>query len=324
MQKQKKHNYKLFKMPKYLKIIFFSFVLVFAIVFVNSCKDKKNAEEEALKETKATFLVDETLMPFMEDQVAIYESQKPVKITLVPKAETEILSQIEKGNDGLLVMSRTLTEGEQRAFTNKKIVPKITQIAIDGIALIVNKKATDSIIDLQNIIDFMQGKSVPTIKGLVFDNPNSSTINHMKSLASVKELDSKKVFALKTSNEVIKYISEKDGYIGVVGVNWITQPMPNVKQYTDAVRVLAVKNVKTAPNSSSYYKPTQVNLAEGFYPLVRKIYMLNYEGSRGLGTSFASFVAGEVGQKIVTAAGLAPVRLELREVKVRNKINTEN
>lgn len=311
-------------MPKYLKIIFFSFVLVFAIVFVNSCKDKKNAEEEALKETKATFLVDETLMPFMEDQVAIYESQKPVKITLVPKAETEILSQIEKGNDGLLVMSRTLTEGEQRAFTNKKIVPKITQIAIDGIALIVNKKATDSIIDLQNIIDFMQGKSVPSIKGLVFDNPNSSTINHMKSLASVTELDSKKVFALKTSNEVIKYISEKDGYIGVVGVNWITQPMPNVKQYTDAVRVLAVKNVKTAPNSSSYYKPTQVNLAEGFYPLVRKIYMLNYEGSRGLGTSFASFVAGEVGQKIVTAAGLAPVRLELREVKVRNKINTEN
>jgi len=311
-------------MPKYLKIIFFSFVLVFAIVFVNSCKDKKAMEEAALKESKATFLVDETVMPFMEDQVSVYESQKPAKITLVPKAETEILSQIEKGEDGLLVMSRVLNEGEQRAFTNKKIVPKITQIAIDGIALIVNKKATDSVVDLQNIIDFMQGKSVPSIKGLVFDNPNSSTINYMKTLSNIKDVDGKNVFALKTSNEVIKYVSEKDGYIGVVGVNWITQPLPNVKQFTDAVRILAVKNVKTATNSTDYYKPTQVNLAEGSYPLVRKIYMLNYEGSRGLGTSFASFVAGDVGQKIVTAAGLAPVRLELREVKVRNKINTEN
>jgi len=311
-------------MPKYLKIIFLFFVVIFAIIFVNSCKDKKEAETAALKETKATFLVDETLFPFMEDQVSIYESQKEAKITLLPKAETEILSEIQKGENGLLVLSRVLTEGEQRAFTNKKIVPKITQIAIDGIALIVNKRATDSVVDLQSIIDFIQGKSVPSIKGLVFDNPNSSTINYMKSLASVRDVDNKNVFALKTSNEVIKYVSEKDGYIGVVGVNWITQPMPNMRQFTDAVSILAVKNVKSAANSSSYYKPSQVNLAEGFYPLVRKIYMLNYEGSRGLGTSFASFVAGDVGQKIVTAAGLAPVRLELREVKVRNKINTEN
>ncbi len=311
-------------MPKYLKIIFLSFVLIFAVVFVNSCKDKKEAEEASLKETKATFLVDETLLPFMQDEVAVFESQKEVKITLVPKAETEILSDIQTGENGLLVMSRTLTEGEQRAFTNKKIVPKITQIAIDGIALIVNKKVTDSVVDLQNVIDFMQGKPVPTIKGLVFDNPNSSTINYMKSLASVKDVDKKNVFALKTNNEVIKYVSEKDGYIGVVGINWITQPMPDMKQFTDAVKILAVKNVKTASNSSSYYKPSQANLAEGSYPLVRKIYMLNYEGARGLGTGFASFVAGDVGQKIVTAAGIAPVRLELREVKVIKEINTKN
>ena len=260
----------------------------------------------------------------MQDEVAVFESQKEVKITLVPKAETQILSDIQSGESGLLVMSRVLTEGEQRAFTNKKIVPKITQVAIDGIALIVNKRATYSIVDLQNVIDFMQGKPVPSIKGLVFDNPNSSTINYLKSVASVKDIDNKNVFALKTNDEVIKYISEKDGYIGVVGVNWITQPMPDMKQFTDAVKILAVKNVKSAPDSSKYYKPSQTNLAEGSYPLVRKIYMLNYEGARGLGTGFASFVAGDIGQKIVTSAGLAPVRLELREVKVRKEINTKN
>ena len=311
-------------MPKYLKILFFSFVLIFSIVSINSCKDKNEAEALALKTTKATYLVDETLLPFMQDEVSVYENEKEVKITLVPKSETEILSDIQSGKNGLLIMSRTLTEGEQRIFTNKKIVPIITQIAIDGIALIVNKKSSDSIIDLQNIIDFMQGKSVPSIKGLVFDNPNSSTINYMKSLASVKEVDEKSVFALKSNNEVLKYISEKDGYIGVIGVNWITQPMPEMKQFTDEVKILAVKNVKSAPNSSDYYKPSQVNLAEGLYPLVRKTFMLNYEGERGLGTSFATFVAGEVGQKIVTASGLAPVRLGLREVKVRKEINTKN
>lgn len=310
-------------MPKFLKIIFASFVLVFAFFMIHSCKDKKEQEALEARETKATFYIDETVMPVMEDQVSVFESEREAKVTLVPKAETEILAMVQNQESGLLVMSRVLTEGEQRAFTNKKIVPKITQIAIDGIALIVNTKSNDTVIDLQNIVDFMQGKSVPLIKGLVFDNPNSSTINHMKTLASVKEIDGKNVFALKTSNEVIKYISENDGYIGVVGVNWMTQPMPEMQKYTDAVRVLGVKNVKTMPNSAEYYKPSQVNLAEGFYPLVRKIYMLNYEGARGLGTGFATFVAGEVGQKIILKSGLAPVRLELREVKVRKEIDNQ-
>lgn len=311
-------------MPKFLKIIFASFIFIFGFFLVHSCKDKKEQEALNAKETKATFYTDETVMPVIEDQVSVFESQRDAQITLVPKAETEILAMIQEQQSGLLIMSRVLTESEQRVFTAKKIVPKITQIAIDGIALIVNTKSNDTVIDLQNIVDFMQGKSVPLIKGLVFDNPNSSTINHMKNLASVKEIDGKKVFALKTSNEVIKYVSENNGYIGVIGVNWMTQPAPEMQKYTETVRVLGVKNVKTMPNSSEYYKPSQVNLAEGFYPLVRKIYMLNYEGARGLGTGFATFVAGEVGQKIILKSGLAPVRLGLREVKVRKEINTEN
>lgn len=310
-------------MPKYLKLIFASFVIVFGFMIIHSCKDKKEQEALAARETKATFYIDETVMPVMEDQVSVFESQREAKVTLVPKAETEILAMIQNQESGLMVMSRVLTESEQRVFTKKKIVPKITQIAIDGIALIVNTKSNDTIVDLQNIVNFMQGKSVPLIKGLVFDNPNSSTINYMKTLSSVENIDGKNVFALKTSDEVIKYISENDGYIGVVGVNWMTQPMPDMQKFTDAVRVLGVKNVKSMPNSTEYYKPSQVNLAGGFYPLVRKIYMLNYEGARGLGTGFANFVAGDVGQKIILKSGLAPVRLELREVKVRKEINTE-
>ena len=51
--------------------------------------------------------------------------------------------------------------------------------------------------------------------------------------------------------------------------------------------------------------------------------MLNYEGSVGLGMGFATFVAGDVGQRIVLKSGLAPVRLALREVKVRKDIENK-
>ena len=305
-------------MPKYLRFLLFSSVFVLTIFFIDSCADKKKKVDEA-----ATFYVDETVMPMMEDQLAVFHSQRPEKINLIPKTEVAIVDLLKNDSTRLVVMSRTLSKGEEKRFTDKGIVPRITQIAIDGVALVANSKAKDTVIDLQNVIDFMNGKSVATIKGLVFDNANSSTIDFLSKKASVTKVDSKNIFALKSSNDVIKYISENEGYIGVVGVNWMTQPMPDMLNSTSNVKVLAVKNVKSAPNSTEYYKPSQSNLAEGLYPLTRKIYMLNYEGSVGLGMGFATFVAGDVGQRIVLKSGLAPVRLTLREVKVRKDIENK-
>ncbi len=305
-------------MPKYLRFLLFSSVFVLTIFFIDSCADKKKKEEQA-----ATFYVDETVMPMMEDQLAVFQSQRPEKVNLIPKTEVAILDLLKNDSTKLVVMSRTLSKGEEKIFTDKGIVPRITQIAIDGVALVANSKAKDSIIDLQDVIDFMNGKSVTTIKGLVFDNANSSTIDFLSKKASVTKVDSKNIFALKSSNDVIKYISENEGYIGVVGVNWMTQPMPDMLNSTSNVKVLAVRNVKSEPNSTEYYKPSQTNLAEGLYPLTRKIYMLNYEGSVGLGMGFATFVAGDVGQRIVLKSGLAPVRLALREVKVRKDIENK-
>ncbi|MDQ7960734.1 substrate-binding domain-containing protein [Flavobacterium lindanitolerans] len=305
-------------MPKYLRFLFYSFGFIMTIFFIDSCADKKKKEDQT-----ATFYVDETVMPMMDDQLAVFQSERTEKINLVPKTEGAILDLLKNDTTKLVVMSRVLSKSEEKRFTDKGIVPRITQIAIDGVALIANNKAKDSVIDLQNVIDFMNGKPVASIKGLVFDNANSSTIDFLSRKASVTKVDSKNIFALKSNNDVIKYISENEGYIGVIGVNWMTQPMPDMLNSTTNVKVLAVKNVKSEPNSSAYYKPSQTNLAEGLYPLTRKIYMLNYEGSVGLGMGFATFVAGDIGQRIVLKSGLAPVRLALREVKVRKDIENK-
>lgn len=305
-------------MPKYLRFLFFSFAFIMAIFFIDACADKKEKENN-----EATFYVDETVMPMMEDQASVFHSQRPEKVNLVSKNETTILDLLKKDSAQLVVMSRTLSKSEERVFTDKGIVPRITQIAIDGVALIANKKAKDTVIDLQNVIDFMNGKTVASIKGLVFDSANSSTIDFLSKKAGVSKLDNKSIFALKSNNDVIKYISENEGYIGVIGVNWMTQPMPDMLNSTTNVNVLAVKNVKSEPNSSEYYKPSQSNLADGLYPLTRKIYMLNYEGAVGLGMGFATFAAGDVGQRIVLKSGLAPVRLALREIKVRKDIENK-
>jgi phosphate transport system substrate-binding protein len=301
------------KKNSYLFLVFC--FLFFAIVF--SCEKKKGEEKETILKGKVTVLVDETLMPVIEDQVAVFQSQYNTTITLIGKSESEIVQLLSKDKGKLAILSRKLTASEAEVFEKQKITPRITPFATDAVAFIANKNNQDTIIDIKKVLLFMQGNVNSGIKGLVFDNPNSSTVRHIKELAKVKDLPKDKIFSFKNNNEVIKFVSENKGMIGVVGVNWLTQPMPDMVKIVDEIKVLSVNKL----DNNKYVQPTQDNIATGVYPLTREIYMLNYQGFSGLGMGFASFMAGEIGQRIILKSGLVPTHIPSRNIVIRNEIN---
>jgi phosphate transport system substrate-binding protein len=276
-------------------------------------QEKKNTNKESILKGTATILVDETLTPIIEDQVAVFESKYDAKINIVSKSESEVVISLFKEKSGIAVLSRNLTIEENKIFEQKKITPKITKFATDAIALVSNKAYNDTLIDLQHVIEFMQGNQNSSIKGLVFDNPNSSTVRYMNDLAGIKEIPQKGVFSFKTNQEVIKFVAQNEGMIGVVGVNWLFQPMPDMQEYVQKINVLGVKSL----SGGNYYMPTQNNLAEGKYPLARDLYIINAQGYTGLGMGFASFVAGDIGQRIILKSGLLPVRIPGRKIIIR-------
>jgi phosphate transport system substrate-binding protein len=267
----------------------------------------------------ATVFVDETLTPIIEDQIAVFESNYDAKINIISKSESEIVISLFKEKSGIAVLTRNLTIEENKIFEQKKITPKITKFAIDAIAFISNKATNDTLIDLNNVVVFMKGNQSTTIKGLVFDNPNSSTVRYMNELAGIKAIPEKGVYSFKTNQEVIKFVAQNEGMIGVVGVNWLSQPMPEMQKYVDKVNVLSVKSL----SGGNYYSPSQNNIAEGKYPLARDLYIINGQGYSGLGMGFASFVAGDIGQRIILKSGLLPVRVPGRRINIRNQISVE-
>jgi phosphate transport system substrate-binding protein len=290
--------------------------LIILVVFIISCnKSNKNNQETILK-GNATLLVDETLKPIMEDQIEIFESKYEAKIKLDAKSENEVIQALVKDTSSIAVLSRKLNTDELKVFASRKIIPKTTPIAIDAIALISNGNSNDTIVALSDVLDFMKGKVQGKIKGLVFDNPNSSTVRYMDSLAGLPSIPQKGVFSFGTNNEVIKFVSENSGMIGVVGINWLSQPRPDMKKYVDKVNVVSVKGLKDA----NYYAPTQNNIAEGKYALARDLYIINCQGYSGLGMGFASFVAGDIGQRIILKSGLLPVKVPPRKVNIRKEI----
>lgn len=297
------------------------FVLVFVCFLFVMCnqKEQKNANKESILKGSATVLVDETLFPIMEDQVAVFESSYDAKIKLVSKSESEIVLSLFNAKSGIAVLTRNLTDEENKIFAQKKITPKITKFATDAIVFISNKSDNDTLIDLKEVVEFMQGKTSSKIKGLVFDNPNSSTVRYMNTLAGIKSIPEKGVYSFKTNDEVIKFVAQNKGMIGVLGLNWLSQPMPEMQPFVDMVNVLSVKGI----SKKEYYAPSQNNIAEAKYPLARDLYIINGQGYSGLGMGFASFVAGDIGQRIILKSGLMPARVPGRKIIIRNEITNE-
>jgi phosphate transport system substrate-binding protein len=291
-------------------------VFVFLFAMCNQ-KSKSESEKETILKGSVDVTVDETIKQIVDDQVAVFEgTYYDAKITVKPKSEAELINDLLNKKAKVVVTARKLSKEELGRFEKSKIKPRITPFAVDGIALISKKNNNDTLIALKSVIDFLQGKGDSRIKGIVFDNPNSSTVRYMKELAKVKDFPAAGVFSFKTNDEVIKFVSENDGVIGVIGVNWLSQPSPNTADLVQKVNILGVKGLQ----GDGYYYPTQNDLAETKYPLARDLFIINCQGYTGLGMGFASFIAGEIGQRIILKSGLLPVKVPSRKLKITSKI----
>lgn len=289
------------------------FVVVVALIFSCNQKTTNKQDSETIISGKTTILVDESLLPIVEDQVSVFENQYETKIKLIPESEKQLVMDFSKNKSKIAILSRELNSKEVAVFKQKKIVPRTTAFAIDALALIKNKKTNDTLIDLDVIIKFIKGdKSV--IKGLVFDNPNSSSVRYLCEMAKVNSLPDNGMYSFNTNEEVIKYVSENEGMIGIVGINWLFQPSTVSKKYIEKVNILSVKSSDT----DGFVYPSQENIATRKYPLARVLYIINCQGYEGLGMGFASFIAGEIGQRIVLTSGLAPMREPSHNIRIKN------
>lgn len=302
-------------MFKYSKV--FGLVTVILLFAMCNQKSQNDSEKETILKGSLEITVDETVKPIVEDQIAVFEgTYYDAKISIKPKSEAELINDLLNQKTKVVITTRDLTQEEKDKFVKLKINPRVTPFATDAIAFISNKSNNDTLIALKTVIDFIKGIPNSKIKGLVFDNPNSSTVRYMKNLAKVSDIPAHGVFSFKTNDEVIKFVSENDGMIGVVGVNWLSQPSAKMQNVVHSINVLSVKGL----NSDKYYSPTQNDIAELKYPLARDLFIINCQGYTGLGMGFASFISGDIGQRIVLKSGLMPVRTPGRKLRIRNEI----
>lgn len=285
-----------------------------------SCKNEGSTGQQSYTSGRENILVDESFAPILEDVEYIFESTySDASLRLIMKSENELLNLFLSDTAQVAVLSRLLSKEESRYFESRNIKIRVNRFAVDGIALITHKSSKDSTANVSDIISRLQGKDSP-IRNLVFDNANSSTIRYFKELAGINDIPVEGIYALKSNSEVVKYVNDNPGSVGVVGVNWMVQPPVELEGIVENLKILGVRNLVGKPGSDAYYKPNQSDIALGLYPLTRSLYIINCEGGAGLGTGFASFLAGERGQRIVLKSGLLPDSIPSREINIVNSI----
>ena len=279
--------------------------------------------------------VDETFAPILQAQVDTFAklySNAHVQMSFQP--EEKVMLDLINDKVKLAVVSRELNAEEKADFVKQTIVPRTVRIGIDGLAIILNRANPDSLFTVTQLADIFTGKTNAwnQVSGknalkdinVVFDANRSSTARFVRDSVTRGAALTTRVFAANSNPALLDYVATHPNAIGVVGVNWISdRDDPTAMRFFNKVRVASI-TARPNPRPNDYIQPYQVYLAEKTpaqltehpelqnYPLRRNLYIISREARVGLGTGFASFVAGKNGQLIFQKSGLIPAQMQAR------------
>jgi phosphate transport system substrate-binding protein len=272
-----------------------------------------------------TVSVDETVRPIAVAQAEMFQHTYPkATVILRHRSENDCVQDLYKDSAQVIMIGRELNQKEKEAFNAITFTPPHIKIATDAVAFVVNPKNRDTTLTFDEISGILKGTITKwsQIGGgasgditLVFDNPNSGTVSYLLSKTGAENMP-KNAFAAKSNLDVVNYVAAHENAVGVIGWSWISDSDdPKTREYLQKTRLVSV----SARSEKDYYKPFQLNLAQGKYPLSREVFMIQRERRSGTAAGFTSFIHGEIGQLIMLKAGLYPANQDERAIEIVTK-----
>jgi phosphate transport system substrate-binding protein len=304
------------------------FALLLPITFTNCHRGAGAYSEETTTRGNIKIGVDESFQLLFDTEIYTFQAlYQNAHITPIYKPELDILDAFMKDSVRLMVTSRLLTKDEEKYLTSRQIVPRTTKIAFDALALIINKDRVDTLIKYPMVKDIFKGtvkdwkqinpKSVPGDIQVVFDNQKSGNVRYFLDKFKLPNQLPKNCLAADNNNEVINYVEKHKNAIGIISVNWISDKNDSVSHvFLNKIHVVGVSS-EFDTEGAAYYIPHQAYIADKSYPFIREVYMISRESFTGLGSGFISFVAHDVGQRIILKSKLVPATMPIRLVQVK-------
>jgi phosphate transport system substrate-binding protein len=284
------------------------FVICLLVLFgFNSCAgNNENAPTDTRETGTIHISADESFKPVIDSEIAVFENQHPgAKIIAHYKPEAECLKDLAVDSIRIILATRGYSPNE-KAFVQDSLHTDITKtvMAYDAVAVILNPKATDTALTMQDVRDILTGRSAKKLKPVFDGTKATSTVRFV--IDSVLKGGSlgPAVQAADSSEGVIDYVAKNVDAIGFIGVSWIGDPQDSTQlSYLSRVKVARIENPKLP---GIFVTPAQYNIFYRRYPMVRDLVCLLKERHTGLGHGFSNFLTTQSGQLIFNRAYLMP------------------
>lgn len=334
------------------KKCFWGLIAGFAVMAVGAsgCGEVKRGE---YAKGAATIYCDDGFKNILQEEIEVFEYSYPGS-SIIPTfvSEADAVDALMGDTTEAIIVTHELSPEQIKNIRDKyKKVVKQRCIAVDAVALIVNKDNPLSQLSMEEIGKIMNGDinkwsqlaqaDTANIQ-LVFDNQNSSTVMYMREKflnnKMITDNPNVHVFGEKNNADVFNVVKSNPHAIGIISVSWLGDTLEMAKkvpveqrvesyekeddvvakELTTEVKVIAVQN-PTEENDFTLtaYKPYQAYIATGEYPLFRKVYMVTTASSSTLMKSFYDFMTGFVGQKIIANTGILPYHLNPRVIELK-------
>jgi len=307
-----------------IRQVIFSYSL---LVVLMGCGNEKPPLDNPSRGT-ITVAADESFLPLVTQLTSAYSGIYPnVRFKIVYKPEQEAINMMLRDSARIVFTTRKLTKNERLSLDEQKIKGAAQKIATDGVALIINRANTDSLITMNELSDIFSGRTRQWSQlrdgnqrspiTLVFDNNNSSNLDYILDTLNITDVKSLRIFTTKSNREVIDFVRANPSALGFIGVNWISDgDEPLSVDLARDLRVVGVSNKANPTGRSEYFQPFQEDLGMQRYPLRRSVYILSRETHPGLGGGLINYIIRDAGSLIVQKLGLWPAVRYNREVNL--------
>lgn len=298
------------------------------LMLAAACGNGSQKETDTFTAGRIRIAADDSYRLMIEAELYTFESlYRHATIDTIFTSESDVIDLFMKDSVPFIMVNRKLTQDEEQFLRSRQIIPKTTKVAYDAVVFIVNKNNPDTAFSYDQIKSIFTGKiqrwkeinptSVIGKLKVIFDNYKSGNPRYFKEKFGLDSFPST-CFAVSNNDEVIRYVERNPDALGVISVNWISDPQDTVSNnFLSLIKVAGISNEGNTGPEASYYKPYQAYIAEEFYPFTREVFCINRQTYRGLAYGLAAFIAGEKGQMIILRAGMVPATMPVRIVEIK-------
>jgi phosphate transport system substrate-binding protein len=313
-----------------------------AMLLLSSCGDQR--PKSTSTRGIAKIMCDESFQSVLEQEIAVFEYQYP-EASIMPEYinEHDALDSLFRNKVDLIIISHDLTKDQKESLKKIGRGYRSRMIAVDAIAVIVNKQNDIEDLSMQDLRDIFTGKvkrwgevyptrlKNDTIK-VMFDGSGTGVVNYMKEKFLGNAKFGPNIYARKSSSDVFDAVEQYKNVIGFIGVSWITSDLKSLEKpisekydelktknevsvidFTDRIKVMPLR----ADDQLKAVKPYQAHIHSGDYPLVRKIWAIDASYNGTLDHGFYAFLTGVIGQKIILQTGVLPAAEPVRTVELQ-------